>query len=36
VPQAASAAADAVPTATVVRKCLLLITGASLLDVCNP
>src|SRR3954452_23518713 len=33
-PQAASAAADAVPTATVVRKCLLLITGASLLDVC--
>ena len=36
VPQAASAAADAVPTATVVRKCLRLITGASLLSVCNP
>src|SRR5215207_3352787 len=36
VPQAASAAADAVPTATVVRKCLLLIIGASLLGVCSP
>src|SRR5919107_5702605 len=36
VPQAARAAADAVPTATVVRKFLLLIMRASLLDVCNP